>query len=105
MQRIKMQALDDKSGKVGNAAVGDVGYKAKQREKPSLVIHISLLDLFPVDPVLLYAGLVASHSRNHDELLIMGKAPDCSGRIRQADKEADSPSGTKGTDDDELVAP
>lgn len=105
MQGIKMQALNDKSGKVGNAAIRDVGHKAKQRKEPSLVIQIGLLDLLPVDPVLLHAGLVASHPRNHDELLVMRKAPDCPRRVGQADEEGDAPNGATGTDDDELVAP
>lgn len=105
MQRIKMQALDDKSRKVGNAAIRDIGRKAKQREEPGLVVQIGLLDLFPVDSILLYAGLVASHPRNHDELLVMRKAPDGSRRVGQADEEAYSPNGAKGTNDDELIAP
>lgn len=105
MQCIKMQALDNKSRKVGNAAIRNIGRKAEQGKEPSLIVHIGFLDLFPVDSVLLHTGLVASHPRNHDELLVMCKAPDGSRRVGQADEEAYSPNGAKGTDNDELVAP
>ena len=100
-----MQSLDDKSRKVGDAAVWNVGHETKKGKEPSLVVQVRLLDLLPVDPVLLYTSLVASHAGNHDQLFVMGKAPDRSRRVGEADEEADSPRGAKGTDNDEFVAP
>lgn len=105
LQRVEIQALDDEGREVGNAAVGNVGHKSKQREQPRLVVQVGLLDLLPVDPVLLHARLVASHAGNHDELLVMGKPPDCAGRVGQKDEEADAPERTEGADNDEFVAP
>lgn len=105
MQGIKIQSLDDQSRKVGNSAVWNVGHKTKQSEEPSLVVQVRLLDLLPVDLVLLYARLVASHAGNHDQLFVMAKAPDRSRRVGETEEEADSPSCAKSTDDDEFVAP
>lgn len=105
MQRVEIQSLDNKSRKVGNAAVWNVGHKAEEGEEPGLVVQVRLLNLLPVDFVLLHTGLIAPHAGNHDELFVVAEAPDGSRGVGEADEEADSPSGAKGTDNDEFVAP
>ncbi len=105
LESIEPKPLDDKRAEVGDAAVRDVGHEAEEREQPRLVVEIGLLDLTPIHPALLDAGLVAPYPGDHDELLFMGEAAERRRRVGEQYEEYNAPESTESADDDELVSP
>lgn len=67
MESIKSQTLDDQRTEVADAAVRNVGKESQQGKQPDFIVKICLLDLRPINLLLVNAGLVFPHTRNHQE--------------------------------------
>jgi hypothetical protein len=59
----------------------------------------------PVDATVLDTGLVSAHTSDQDKFLFAIKAPDSPRRIGHQEDQCDCPGGTKGSNDEELIAP
>lgn len=105
MQRVKAEAFDHQSGEVGDSTVGDVGDESQQGEQPRLVVHVSLFDLWPADAAIFDTGLVAAHTSDQDQFFFMVEAPDGPRGVGHQVHQRDSPRGTEGSNDKELVSP